>query len=178
MTTINKKCYVCGKYDHKTFDCKSTMWGCTYCHKEFDTKTKSIKHEKYCIKRPLPPAILFDPKIGWYRSLSDRSKDVRYDFSMIYDINIDLRKFSKRSPRTVSQTHICYICHRFHDIPWNYETKDYMVYYIHIEILRKRFIALMKYNVDKLREQYPKEKFIYLLNIVYKVFKTEMEGPE
>lgn len=48
MTTITKKCFVCCKYDHKTFDCKSTMWGCTYCHEKFETKTESIKHEKYC----------------------------------------------------------------------------------------------------------------------------------
>lgn len=52
MTTITEKCYVCGKYDHKTYDCKSTMWGCTHCHEKFDTKTQSINHEKYCNMRP------------------------------------------------------------------------------------------------------------------------------
>ncbi len=52
LDTLDKseKCYICGKYEHKSSNCKSTMWCCSKCNKEFDTKTKCIKHEQYCIK--------------------------------------------------------------------------------------------------------------------------------
>lgn len=46
----NEKCYVCGRYDHKSSDCKSNVWCCSKCNKEFDTKTKCIKHEQCCCK--------------------------------------------------------------------------------------------------------------------------------